>query len=75
MARQRGYEGGRDDVVTLVLAKALEHVHVGLCVHVSHRVGVGLLQPLVPRGEGLESVLDLCSGLCGAAQTGRDLQP
>lgn len=46
-----------------------------LCVHVSHRVRVWLLQPLVSRVESLERVLDLCSGLGGAAQAACDLQP
>lgn len=48
---------------------------MGLRVHVSHRVRGWLPQPLVPRVEGLESVLDPCSGLCGAAQAGCDLRP
>lgn len=45
------------------------------CVHVSHRVGVGLLQPLVSGVEGLQRPLDLRSGLRGAAQAACDLQP
>lgn len=55
--------------------KPWKGVHVGPRVHISHRVWVRLLQPLVPRMDSLERVLDLCSRLCGAAQMGCDLQP
>lgn len=46
-----------------------------LCVHVSHRVRVRLLQPLVSRVESPERVLDFSSRLGGAAEVLRDLQP
>lgn len=41
----------------------------------TYRVAVWLLQPLVSGVERLERVLDLCSGLGGAAQAACDLRP